>query len=73
MLLELMEEFDVPSRAHADDRRHHARPADGAERRLRQRGRELRRARAGQLRRHFKPLHVAHSVRDLHDWLLANA
>jgi hypothetical protein len=27
-------EFDVPAGAHADDRRHHARPAAGAERRL---------------------------------------
>ena len=56
-------EFGVRARAHADDRRHHARPAAGAQRRLRQRGRELRRARAGRLRRRCAPLHVAHSVR----------
>ena len=37
MLHELMREFGVEPRAHADDRRHHARPADGGQRRLRMR------------------------------------
>ena len=51
MLQELMSEFGGGARTHADDRRHHARLADGAERRLRERGRELRRARARRIPR----------------------
>jgi hypothetical protein len=38
MLLELMAEFGAAPGAHADDRRHHARPAAGRQRRHRQRG-----------------------------------
>ena len=46
MLHELMRQFGVDARAHADDRRHHARPAAGRQRRHAQRRGGLRRARA---------------------------
>jgi phosphoglycolate phosphatase len=72
MLQELMAELGAAARTHADDRRHHARPAAGAQRRHRQRGVSYG-AHEPETFASTNRCSVAHSTRELHDWLLAHA
>ena len=71
MLLELMREFGVDG-AHADDRRHHARPAARRQRRHGAIGVSYG-AHEHEAFEDFETRFVAHSTAELHRWLLAHA